>query len=136
RRQQRELLFDDRSRHHHPDHARPVKLRDQILARRGTGDARLQRRADGGRMHVVHHACMAPGDEPAHHRRPHSSQSDHSELHHASPTRAPREASTATTILWSCRSSTSVTGWLPTSIPSTVTCCPLPPSFDCVTSMW
>ena len=134
--EQCERLVDDRSGHHQPHDARRGEPRDQVCQRRRPDDARLQRIGDGARVHVVHDARMARASKPAHHRRPHSSQSDHADLHQASLLLLARARRTVTATRWSCRSSTSETTWSRASTPSALTCVPLAPSVICVTVMW
>ncbi len=85
-------VADVGGRHHQPDVAGRGQPLDERSRRLRAGHALVGERVDGGVRHVVAHALVPGGGEPAHHVGAHPPEPDHAQLHaRLPPTPGPYE---------------------------------------------
>jgi hypothetical protein len=75
------LVGDLAGRHHYPDHARLLELGGELLERARPGHPVGLDGLDGVGAHVVAHAVVAVGHQPADDPGAHPAEPDHSQLH-------------------------------------------------------
>jgi len=83
-RQVRDRLLDDRSRHHHPRHARLLELGGEVVERRRANGALLGQFLDRSAAHIEDDALVTAAHQAQHHVGAHSAEPDHSHLHFVS----------------------------------------------------